>query len=122
MVNYWIRINGARFQTCHGVLDHEKTVPQEFLVDMALRTNFMRATVSDGLQDTINYARLLEIITGVMMGPAHNLLESLAGEIMNQIAEENGDRVQSLSVKVTKSAPPLAGIVQSVEVEMNYDS
>ncbi len=111
-----IRLHDLRFQVCHGVLEHERTVAQEFSVDVTLDVDLRSAGQSDRIQDTVNYADVADVVARVMQGPSKKLIESLAESICDEIL----DRWCGLTVtvRIRKMAPPLKMVSGWVEVEL----
>ena len=111
-----IRLYDLRFQVCHGVLDHERMVAQEFAVDVTLELDLRSAGQSDRIQDTVNYADVADMVARVMQGPSKKLIESLAESICDKIlAQWPG---LTVAVKIRKMAPPLKMVSGWVEVEL----
>ncbi len=111
-----IRVQDLTFQACHGALPHERTIAQEFRVDIALELPLQKAGASDRLKDTVNYAEVTDLVASIMDGPSHNLLESLAEEIAQQILTRYA--VPAVRVTVRKMAPPLKMPSGPVQVEI----
>ncbi len=111
-----IRLLGLRFQACHGVLPHEKSVAQPFEVDLEVNVNLNAAGESDRVEDTVNYAMMADIVAEVMAGSPVALLERLASLIAEGILAIGTP--ESVRVRVRKMNPPMAvgGGVAEVEV------
>lgn len=75
-----ILIRGLKINACHGVHGYEKTIPQEFVFDADLYTDFYDAAISDDIEKTCNYSTACKIINGVVTGNVFNLIEKLAYE------------------------------------------
>lgn len=65
----------------HGVLEHEKTDPQPFRVDVTAHTVGSRAGFSDRVNDTIDYGELANGVASIVAGPSLNLIETLAEKV-----------------------------------------
>lgn len=111
-----IRLHDLRFQVCHGVLDHERQIAQEFAVDVTLGLELNKAGKSDRIQDTVNYADVADLVARVMQGPSKKLLESLAESICDETLRRWP--VQRVTVRIRKMAPPLKMVAGWVEVEI----
>lgn len=111
-----IRLHDLRFQVCHGVLEHEQTVAQEFAVDVTLEMDLRSAGQSDRIQDTVNYADVSDVVARVMQGPSKKLLESLAESICDEILGQWSG--VTVTVRIRKMAPPLKMVSGWVEVEL----
>lgn len=105
------------FYGYHGVEEDEKRLGQRFVVDVELTVDLSLAGHSDQLQDTVNYAAVYRLVRGVMEGPSHNLIESLAEEIASRILADA--KVEQVRVKVRKPAVPIkGGILSAAAVEI----
>lgn len=117
----WIRLNKIRYQTCHGALPHERTVPQEFLVDVAMRGDLSAAGHSDELADTVDYGLVVDEVTAVMAGRPVNLLEALAEQIAARVIGLS-PLIREVVIRVTKTAPPLSAVTGGVQVEIRREA
>lgn len=111
-----IRLSGLRFLACHGALPHEKTVPQEFSVDIELSADLSPAGTSDRLAETVDYGEVARRVAAVMNGRRRNLLETLAEDIFQSLKGLPG--VLAVRVRVKKMAPPLGILAASAEVDI----
>src|SRR5919202_1803127 len=115
----WIKLEGMVFYALHGAAPAEKQLGQRFTVDVALQRDLRRPGRSDDLHDTINYAQVYRIARQVMEGPSKNLIEALAEEIAQRIAE-SCPGVETIRVRVRKPEVPIKGSVlaaAAVEIE-----
>lgn len=99
----------------HGVFAHEKDTGQKFIVDMVVWTDFRAAADSDSLEDTINYVQLADIaVNAVQVQEGHDLIETLASNIADQIAGLGG--VYAVEVTVHKPQAPISHPFADVRV------
>lgn len=117
----------------HGVFSQEKDAGQKFIVDMVVWTDFRAAADSDALEDTINYVQLADIAVNAVEGKgaqgtqgahgqqsqqsqpqSHDLIETLASRIADEIAELGG--VYAVEVTVHKPEAPIAHPFADVRV------
>lgn len=96
-----IRITGITAFGYHGVLSHEREEGQEFVVDVAIETDFSKAAETDEVTETINYALIADLVFAEITGPAVNLIETMA----NQIATKILALANVISVEVTVHKP-----------------
>jgi dihydroneopterin aldolase len=108
-----LRLRGARFWVSHGVLPHERALPQAFVVDVTVWLDVARAARDDDLTATVDYRRLWNAVAEVMGGRPRTLLEALAVDIAERLLHPP---VQSVEVTVRKEQPPLPGPVDACEV------
>lgn len=109
-----IYINGLRMLAHHGVLQQERRVGNEFEVNITLHlAEPLLAMTSDSLDDTINYAEVVDIVKAEMAVPS-KLIEHVAWRIRQAITDRYGDRLTGGRVCVVKLAPPIAAQLSSV--------
>lgn len=78
-----IRVSGIRIYAKHGVFDYEKVRDQLFVVDMKVRLR--AAPQNDELENTIDYAQLVEIARHQLQAAPKNLIETLAQAILQEV-------------------------------------
>ena len=100
-----INLNGLRGFGYHGVLPEEREKGQDFLVDVQVETDFGLAVSSDDIANTLNYALIAEVVHEAIIGPAFNLIESLADSIAQKILKM--PMVISVEVTVHKPYAPI---------------
>jgi dihydroneopterin aldolase len=111
-----LRLEGMRFFGHHGCLADERSAGVHLDVDVEVRTDTRGAARTDRVEDTIDYARLVEKCRRVAEEDSYHLVETVAERIAEGLLEE--PRVASVRVRVAKR-PPLAVAVDrfSVTVE-----
>ncbi len=105
-----IELEGMEFKAYHGCLPQEKVRGNNFIVDFRGELDLSAAVESDNLEDTLNYADIYDIVSEEMSIPSE-LLENVAGRIVKSIAARF-PQLESFSIRVSKSKPPVDGIVQ----------
>lgn len=95
-----IRISGLRVDTCIGVYDWEKTLPQTLRIDLELRYDMTAAAASDALNDAIDYAAVAARVCEHTAAAQLKLIESLAAQLAELILTEFP--VQTCAVTVHK--------------------
>jgi len=111
-----LRLEGMRFFGHHGCLAEEQLTGVHLDVDVEIRTDTRAAAASDRVEDTVDYARLVEICRRVVENERHHLVETVAERLAETLLDE--PRAASVRVRVAKR-PPLAAAVDrfSVTVE-----
>ncbi len=107
-----IILEGMVFYGMHGVDPAEKSLGQRFVVDVEIMRDLRRPGQTDDVHDTINYADVYRFAKNVLEGPSKNLIEALAEEIAQRIADywaEHG--IQEIRVRVHKPEVPIKGSV-----------
>ena len=102
-----IELTGMEFHAYHGCLKSERTEGNTFIVDFLGHAAIKDAAQSDSLDKTQDYAKVYRIIQREMEKPS-NLLEAVAGRIVDAIARETEDFV-FIQIRVAKKNPPVGG-------------
>ena len=110
-----IFLRGMRFMACHGVLPHEREVPQPFEVDVEMGLDLRAAGESDDLDDTVNYAKVYDVVSTVLTVTRKYLIEALAEEIADDLLRDF-DSLRWVRVTVHKPAAPIDGIFSDAGV------
>ena len=110
-----IFLRGMRFMACHGVLPHEREVPQPFEVDVEMGLDLRAAGESDDLDDPVNYATVYDVVSTVLTVTRKYLIEALAEEIADDLLRDF-DSLRWVRVTVHKPAAPIDGIFSDVGV------
>ena len=82
-----IELSGLVLFGHHGYLEEERRLGQRFLVDLWVDVADDRALSSDEIEHTADYRRLAAAVREVFAGPEKQLLEGLAGEVVDTILE-----------------------------------
>ena len=112
-----IFLRGMRFMACHGVLPHEREVPQPFEVDVEMGLDLRAAGESDDLDDTVNYAEVYDVVSTVLTVTRKYLIEAIAEEIADDLLRDF-DVLRLVRVTVHKPAAPIDGIFSDVGVSI----
>ena len=110
-----IFLRGMRFMACHGVLPHEREVPQPFEVDVEMGLDLRAAGESDDLGNTVNYAKVYDVVSTVLTVTRKYLIEAIAEEIADDLLRDF-DSLRWVRVTVHKPAAPIDGIFSDVGV------
>ena len=90
----------------HGVFEHERENGQDFVVDITVWIDLAGAGGSDDLADTYDYGVLAQLAADIVGGPPRNLIETVGGEIADQVMHD--DRVHAVEVVVHKPQAPIS--------------
>lgn len=85
---------------CHGANPGERDRPQPFHIDLAFDLDLSRASESDALEDTVDYARVYERVMEIVEKRSYALLERLAADIVEILLAEQ--RVTRAEVTIAK--------------------
>jgi len=111
-----IEISGLSLFTHLGVTAAEREVGQRLLIDLRLEVGECDATVTDDVEDTVDYAEVCQTVALVAQQRSYRTLERLCTAIAERlIADYDAEEVW---VKAAKPEPPLALPVSEVSVEI----
>ncbi|MDR1097810.1 MAG: dihydroneopterin aldolase [Tannerella sp.] len=108
-----VTLESMKFHAFHGVLEEERITGGSFLVDISCIID-TKATETDNLKDTINYAELYDLVKYEMMKPSQ-LIEHVAGRIVKAI-KTGFPQIQETTVKISKLNPPVNGEAEKATV------
>jgi dihydroneopterin aldolase len=111
-----IEINGLSLYTHHGVTAAEQEVGQRLVIDLRLDLGESDATLTDRLDDTVDYAEVCQLVALVAQQRSHKTLERLCSVIAERLLDDF--EVESVWVKAAKPEPPIALPVEEVAVEV----
>lgn len=111
-----IEISGLSLYTHVGVTAAEREVGQRLLVDVRMDVSECDATVTDRIEDTIDYSKVCDTVNLVAQQRNYKTLERLCAAIAERLLEQY--ELGSVWVKAAKPEPPLALVVGEVSVEL----
>ncbi len=111
-----IEISGLSLFTHVGVTAAEREVGQRLLLDLRLDVGECDATLTDRLEDTVDYAQVCDVANLVAQQRSYKTLERLCAAIADRLLDEY--EAQAVWVKAAKPEPPLALPVTEVSVEV----
>ena len=111
-----IEISGLSLYTRHGVTEAEREVGQRLVLDLRLDVGETDATVTDAIEDTVDYADVCQLVALVAQQRSHKTLERLCSTIADRLLADY--ELEGVWVKATKPEPPIALSVAEVSVEV----
>jgi dihydroneopterin aldolase len=112
-----IRIHNASFYAYHGVELDEQNLGGKFEVDIELGCAISEAETTDSLKRTVDYEKVYALLYSTITEKKYFLLEALANKLATKILE-TFVQVITVVVKIRKPHPPVKGVVDFVEVEV----
>ena len=109
-----ITLTGLELFGHHGVYPAEKRDGQRFVVDMTVWLDLTDAVATDDLARTANYGALADLAARVVTGPSRDLIETVAGEIADEVMR--GYPVHAVEVTVHKPSAPIPRTFADVSV------
>lgn len=110
-----IILEDIKIYAYHGVLPEEAIIGNHYIVNLEVHSDLEKASQSDDLDDTINYAAINDIVHQEMKIRS-KLLEHVIGRIINQI-ENHFPQITFIKIKLTKTIPPMRGEMKGVSLE-----
>jgi dihydroneopterin aldolase len=111
-----IEVTGLSLYTHHGVSAAEREIGQRLVLDIRLEVGECDATVTDLVEDTVDYGQVCNTVALVAQQRSYKTLERLCTAIADRLlADYSADEVW---VKASKPEPPIALPVQEVSVEV----
>ena len=112
-----IKVENIRVYAYHGCLAEETIIGSDYRVDVSVEADLEKSSLSDALNDTVDYVTLNAIVVEEMRVPA-KLLEAVAKRIINKVFKKC-TTVTSVSISVSKINPPIGGDVEKVIIILN---
>lgn len=116
-----IFLRQVRFHAYHGVLEQERRVGNDYVINVVAECDFTHAMLTDELEDTVSYAEIYRVVKEEMAIPS-KLLEHVAGKIGERLFTAFPS-IQSLDISIMKVNPPFGADCEGAGVEvhlMNY--
>ncbi|HYI35718.1 MAG TPA: dihydroneopterin aldolase [Thermoleophilaceae bacterium] len=111
-----VAVTGLSLYTRHGVSDAERELGQRLVFDIEFELVDCDATVTDRVEDTVDYGEVCEQVALAAQERSYRTLERLCSAVADRLMDRYD--AQSLSVKATKPEPPIALPVDEVSVEV----
>ena len=111
-----VEITGISLYTHHGVGEAEREVGQRLVFDIAFELDECDATVTDRVEDTVDYAQVCEQVALGAQERSYRTLERLCAAIADRLIEDHG--AERVWVKCAKPEPPIPLPVEEAAVEL----
>jgi 7,8-dihydroneopterin aldolase/epimerase/oxygenase len=111
-----IEITGLSLYTHHGVEAAEREVGQRLIFDLSFEVGECDATVTDRVEDTIDYADVCQQVALAAQERSYKTLERLCSHVADRMIERYG--AEAVTVRAAKPEPPIALPVDEVSVEI----
>lgn len=111
-----IKIENIRVFAFHGCLKEEAKIGSDYRVDLEVKANLEKSSISDKLIDTVDYVLLNKIVKEEMSIPS-KLLETVAKRILNRVFSESS-LTTKVMISISKINPPIGGDVEMVTIKL----
>lgn len=110
-----IEIKALKFHAYHGCFNFEKEKGQDFFLDITLVADLAEAGRSDDLEDTINYANVVETAKEAFTKKAFNLIEAAAESVAYAVLN-SFSKVREIEITVHKPQAPVEEQFEDISV------
>lgn len=111
-----IEVSGLSLYTHHGVSAAEREIGQRLVLDLRLEVGECDATVTDLVQDTVDYGEVCNVVALVAQQRSYKTLERLCSAVADRLLADFA--AEEVWVKASKPEPPIALPVAEVSVEV----
>ncbi len=111
-----IAIKGIKIYGYHGVMEEEKRLGQNFIVDLKMYRDLKKSGITDSLENTESYAEVYEKVKHIIKREKYDLIEALAENIADEILSKF--EIDKIKVRVKKPNAPIYGNFKYVGVEI----
>ena len=111
-----IEISGLSLYTHMGVSAEEREVGQRLLIDIRLDVGESDATITDRVEDTVDYGEVCNVVALIAQQRSYKTLERLCGAIADRLIDDY--EVHAVWIKAAKPEPPIPLPVGEVSVEV----
>ena len=112
-----VELRGLSIYTHHGTTDAEQEIGQRLEFDLTLDVPDCDATLTDRLDDTVDYAEVCDIVALAATERSYRTLERLCNVIAERLMERFGS--EHVRVRAAKPEPPLPLALDEAAVEVD---
>ncbi len=113
-----IIVKGLRLFAYHGVNPEEKVDGQNFILDITATIDATKAKISDNVDDTVSYAKIIKTTRAVFTEKGYDLIEAAANKVGVTIMEAF-PLLESVTVLLKKPEAPIKAEFDYVAVEVS---
>jgi len=95
-----IGISDLKVNCIIGIYPHERNIPQNLFLDITIKYDFENARKTENVNDTIDYAKLAEMITDLGVKKQYQLIETYAEDSADLVLKNFP--VKEITVKIKK--------------------
>ena len=111
-----VEITGLSLYTHHGVDQSERDVGQRLVFDLSFDVGECDATVTDRVEDTVDYADVCQQVALAAQERSYKTLERLCSAIADRMIDRYD--AEQVIVRASKPEPPIPLPVEEVSVEV----
>lgn len=103
----------------HGFFSEEERLGQRFVLDLVLETDLRTSSLSDDLDDTVNYGTVVAVVVEAFSKSRFKLLEAAARAVAMAVLD-GFPSVSRVEVTLRKPAPPIHATLASVGIKLDF--
>jgi dihydroneopterin aldolase len=111
-----VEVSGLSLFTHHGVSDAEQQVGQRLVFDLRIDLGECDATLTDRIEDTVDYGEVCQTVALVAQQRSYRTLERLCAAVADRLLADF--EAEGVWIKATKPEPPIPLPVEEVSVEV----
>ena len=112
-----VLIEALELHAYHGWHRHEGEFGQPFLINLELETDIGRAASSDDLNDTLDYAKIVDTVRKLFVDTRYKLVETAAAAVAQGLLAEF-PTVTMVDLRVRKLKPPIPERLSAVGIHL----
>ena len=112
-----IYIKDLKIYAYHGVNPWEKIDGQNFVLDITVELDAKGARLSDDLNDTVSYSKIIKKAIAVFTAEKFDLIERAAEVVADAVLKEF-EKIESVTVLLKKPEAPIKADFAYVAVEI----
>ena len=112
-----ILVRNLKICAYHGVNPEEKVDGQNFVLDIDAYVDISVPCVTDNVDDTVSYAKIIKETVKIFTSQKDDLLERAAQRVADGLFE-SFDKIQSLRILLKKPEAPIKADFDYVAVEI----
>lgn len=101
-----IIIKGLKIFAYHGVNPEEKQDGQHFVLDITCYTDYNEAGLSDDLNNTVSYAKIIKTVNRIFTEKSYDLIEAAATAVVKGIFDEY-KKIEKIDITLKKPEAPI---------------
>ena len=113
-----IIVKGLKLFAYHGVNPEEKVDGQNFILDITAELDASAAKVSDNVDDTVSYAKIIKTARAAFTERSYDLIEAAANKVGMEIMKLY-PALDSVTVFLKKPEAPIKAEFDYVAVEIS---
>jgi dihydroneopterin aldolase len=115
-----VEITGLSLYTHHGVEAAEREVGQRLVFDLQFELSDCDATLTDRIEDTVDYADVCQQVALAAQERSYKTLERLCSAVADRMIDRYDP--DWVTVRATKPEPPIPLPVEEVSVEVSREN